>query len=170
MATCKVDFPYKAKESHELSLEVGDLIRNCVRIFQISNYELKKGFFTGKYLYSSSSETFFSGWRQGDLNGRTGMFPDNCATQIEPKPKTKTKQFVAAFKHVARNDRELSFEIGDIIMFKRDIKKGWTKVEIENGDSGFYPTNFVKVIISRFHTPFRDNFTKKTFEQKVTGI
>jgi GGDEF domain-containing protein len=46
MATFKVDFPYKATESDELSLEVGELIRNCVQ---------KED---GKYLYRYSSELF----------------------------------------------------------------------------------------------------------------
>ena len=68
------------------------------------------------------------------------------------KPKPKTKQFVASFKYVASNEDELSFEIGDIVTFIEDIEEGWAKGEIENGDSGLYPTNFVKVIISRFHT------------------
>jgi len=134
MATYKVDFPYKATESDELSLEVGDLIRNCV---------LKE-----------------DGWLEGDLNGRTGMFPDNFATKIADaerkdkkppppaplKPKPKTKQFVAAFKYVASNEDELSFEVGDIITFIEDIEEGWAKGEIENGDSGLYPTNFVKAV------------------------
>jgi hypothetical protein len=68
------------------------------------------------------------------------------------KPKPKTKQFVASFKYVASNEDELSFEIGDMITFTEDIEEGWAKGETENGDSGLYPTNFVKVIISCFHT------------------
>ncbi|CBY30464.1 unnamed protein product [Oikopleura dioica] len=133
MATFKVDFPYKATESDELSLEVGDLIRNCVQ---------KE-----------------DGWLEGDLNGRTGMFPDNFATKIADerkdkkppppaplKPKPKTKHFEAAFKYVASNEDELSFEVGDIITFIEDIEEGWAKGEIDNGDSGLYPTNFVKAV------------------------
>ena len=46
-----VEFEYEAKEDDELSMNVGDVITNVVRIMD--------------------------GWCEGSLNGKRGMFPDN---------------------------------------------------------------------------------------------
>ena len=62
------------------------------------------------------------------------------------KPKPKVKHFKATFPYKASNEDELSFAAGDIITFIEEIEDGWAKGELESGQSGLYPTNFVKVI------------------------
>ena len=46
-----MDFEYDAKEDDELTMNVGDIITNVVRVSD--------------------------GWSEGTLNGKRGMFPDN---------------------------------------------------------------------------------------------
>lgn len=47
-----VEFDYEAEHEDELSLRLGDVIKNVRRISE-------------------------EGWMEGDLNGRRGLFPDN---------------------------------------------------------------------------------------------
>ena len=54
--TARVIFSYEAEQDGELSLEVGDVIKNIV-------------------------DTDV-GWCEGELNGKRGMFPDNFVEEI----------------------------------------------------------------------------------------
>ena len=54
--TARVTFSYKAEQEDELSLEVGDVIKNIVD----TNV----------------------GWCEGELNGKRGMFPNNFVEEI----------------------------------------------------------------------------------------
>ena len=56
----EVKFDYDAEQPDELSLHVGDIIRNC---------KLLK-----------------DGWLEGELNGKRGIFPDNFVAKKEITP------------------------------------------------------------------------------------
>ena len=50
------------------------------------------------------------------------------------------------FPYRGSDKDELSFEEGQRIIFKEDVKEGWAKGELEStGDIGLYPTNFVQI-------------------------
>ena len=118
-----------------------------------------------------------SGWMEGTLNGKRGMFPDNFVKvqkqtkkvncngrrsssnwifqSIPPpppsiKPKKEVKIFVAAYTYDAANKDELSFKEGQKIEFIEDLEDGWaTGKLLDNGIIGLYPTNFVEVCLGK---------------------
>jgi hypothetical protein len=139
MASYQVEFAYAGVEDDEITLEIGDIINDCVQ---------KE-----------------DGWLEGELNGKRGMFPDNFVKKINPtkaaksgapppipshKPKPeslkKDKLFKAVFAYRASNGDELSFEEGAQITFLKEVEDGWAKGELSNGTIGLYPTNFVVAV------------------------
>ena len=116
-----------------------------------------------------------SGWMEGTLNGKRGMFPDNFVKvqkqtkkvyfqgrflptiiffyfqSIPPpppsiKPKKEVKIFLATYAYDAANKDELSFKVGQKIEFIEDLEDGWaTGKLLDSGIIGLYPTNFVEV-------------------------
>ena len=58
--TARVTFNYVAEQEDELSLEVGAIIRN------IKDVDV--------------------GWCQGELNGKTGLFPNNFVEEVDITP------------------------------------------------------------------------------------
>uniref|UniRef100_A0A671ND77 Osteoclast-stimulating factor 1 n=1 Tax=Sinocyclocheilus anshuiensis TaxID=1608454 RepID=A0A671ND77_9TELE len=65
-----VEFEYEAAHEDELTLRLGDVIRNVRRMEE-------------------------EGWMEGDLNGKRGLFPDNFVKEVkkdEPKSKDEPKE------------------------------------------------------------------------------
>jgi len=56
----EVKFDYVAEQADELTLRVGDIIKNC-RLVE-------------------------DGWMEGELNGKRGIFPDNFVAKAEITP------------------------------------------------------------------------------------
>ena len=56
----EVKFDYDAEQPDELTLHVGDIIRNCKQVED--------------------------GWLEGELNGKRGIFPDNFVVKKEITP------------------------------------------------------------------------------------
>lgn len=70
MVEVVVEFEYEASHEDELTLRLGDVIRNVRRIEE-------------------------EGWMEGDLNGKRGLFPDNFVKEVkkeEPKSKEEPKE------------------------------------------------------------------------------
>ncbi|XP_042603354.1 CD2-associated protein-like isoform X2 [Cyprinus carpio] len=70
MVEVVVEFEYEAVHEDELTLKLGDVIRNVRRIDE-------------------------EGWMEGDLNGKRGLFPDNFVKEVkkdEPKSKEEPKE------------------------------------------------------------------------------
>lgn len=68
---CEAKYPYKAQNSDELNLKIGDIVT-------ILNQEAQD-----------------PGWWYGELNGQTGVFPDNFVVLLsggDDKQKTDKKQ------------------------------------------------------------------------------
>ena len=55
----EVKFDYDAEQPDELTLKVGDIIRNCKLVED--------------------------GWMEGELNGKRGIFPDNFVVPAKPE-------------------------------------------------------------------------------------
>ena len=53
-------FNYDAKQPDELTLRVGNIIKNC--------------------------EVVEDGWMEGEINGKRGIFPDNFVKEVEVAP------------------------------------------------------------------------------------
>nr|XP_033475612.1 CD2-associated protein isoform X1 [Epinephelus lanceolatus] len=166
-----VEYEYDALHDDELTLRLGDIIKNV------------------RYIEED-------GWMEGDLNGKRGLFPDNFVKELKkeskdvketmsepkeeasqpprreksagnvanlvqrmstigiptggflPQPpaaakKPKKRQCKALFEYQPQNEDELELKVGDIIDITEEVEEGWWSGNL-NGKSGLFPSNFVK--------------------------
>ncbi|XP_067399560.1 CD2-associated protein [Emydura macquarii macquarii] len=158
-----VEYDYDAVHDDELTIRVGEIIRNVKKIEE-------------------------EGWLEGDLNGKRGMFPDNFVKEVkkDPEPKddglpvkrerhgtvaslvqrmstyglpaggfqphpqsksfrkkSKKRQCKVLFEYIPQNEDELELKVGDVIDINEEVEEGWWNGTL-NGKSGLFPSNFVK--------------------------
>ncbi|KAK1338332.1 hypothetical protein QTO34_001447 [Cnephaeus nilssonii] len=158
-----VEYDYDAVHDDELTIRVGEIIRNVKKLQE-------------------------EGWLEGELNGRRGMFPDNFVKEIkreteskddnlpirrerhgnvaslvqristyglpaggiQPHPPTKNikkkikkRQCKVLFEYIPQNDDELELKVGDIIDINDEVEEGWWSGTLNN-KLGLFPSNFVK--------------------------
>ncbi|XP_047193941.1 CD2-associated protein isoform X3 [Hippoglossus stenolepis] len=166
-----VEYEYDALHEDELTLGIGDIIKNVRYIDE-------------------------DGWMEGDLNGKRGLFPDNFVKELkkeskevketknEPKEETsqpqrreksagnvanlvqrmstigiptggfqpqppaaakkpKRRQCKALFDYQPQNEDELELKAGEIIDIIEEVEEGWWNGNV-NCKSGLFPSNFVK--------------------------
>ncbi|XP_031204650.1 CD2-associated protein isoform X2 [Mastomys coucha] len=158
-----VEYDYDAVHDDELTIRVGEIIRNVKKLQE-------------------------EGWLEGELNGRRGMFPDNFVKEIkretEPKDdnlpikrerhgnvaslvqristyglpaggiqphpqtkaikkKTKKRQCKVLFDYSPQNEDELELTVGDVIDVIEEVEEGWWSGTLNN-KLGLFPSNFVK--------------------------
>lgn len=158
-----VEYDYDAVHDDELTIRVGEIIRNVKKLQE-------------------------EGWLEGELNGRRGMFPDNFVKEIkretEPKDdnlpikrerpgnvaslvqristyglpaggiqphpqtkamkkKTKKRQCKVLFEYSPQNEDELELTVGDVIDVIEEVEEGWWSGTLNN-KLGLFPSNFVK--------------------------
>ncbi|XP_041511414.1 CD2-associated protein [Microtus oregoni] len=163
MVDYMVEYDYDAVHDDELSIRVGEIIRNVKKLQE-------------------------EGWLEGELNGRRGMFPDNFVKEIkretepkdnnlpikrerhgnvaslvqristyglpaggiQPHPQTKTlkkktkkRQCKVLFDYLPQNEDELVLTVGDIIDINEEVEEGWWSGTLNN-KLGLFPSNFVK--------------------------
>uniref|UniRef100_A0A8C2GHI5 Osteoclast-stimulating factor 1 n=1 Tax=Cyprinus carpio TaxID=7962 RepID=A0A8C2GHI5_CYPCA len=156
-----VEFEYEAVHEDELTLRLGDVIRNVRRIDE-------------------------EGWMEGDLNGKRGLFPDNFVKEVkkdEPKSKEEPKEAkeVKEVKDESPIQRRPSGNVASLVQristygipaggiglqprsqpraSKKSasvvVEDGWWSGSM-NGKSGLFPSNFVKEIESAEETETSD--------------
>lgn len=158
-----VEYDYDAVHDDELTIRVGEIIRNVKKLQE-------------------------EGWLEGELNGRRGMFPDNFVKEIkretdpkddnlpikrerpgnvaslvqristyglpaggiQPHPqtkamkkKTKKRQCKVLFEYSPQNEDELELTVGDVIDVIEEVEEGWWSGTLNN-KLGLFPSNFVK--------------------------
>ncbi|CAH7220258.1 Cd2ap [Phodopus roborovskii] len=158
-----VEYDYDAIHDDELTIRVGEIIRNVKKLQE-------------------------EGWLEGELNGRRGMFPDNFVKEIkretepkddnlpikrerhgnvaslvqristyglpaggiQPHPQTKTikkktkkRQCKVLFDYTPQNEDELELAVGDVIDINEEVEEGWWSGTLNN-KLGLFPSNFVK--------------------------
>ncbi|XP_008581909.1 PREDICTED: CD2-associated protein [Galeopterus variegatus] len=158
-----VEYDYDAIHDDELTIRVGEIIRNVKKLQE-------------------------EGWLEGELNGRRGMFPDNFVKEIkreteskddnlpikrerhgnvaslvqristyglpaggiQPHPQTKNikkkikkRQCKVLFEYTPQNEDELELKVGDIIDINEEVEEGWWSGTLNN-KLGLFPSNFVK--------------------------
>ncbi|XP_030577525.1 CD2-associated protein isoform X2 [Archocentrus centrarchus] len=163
-----VEFDYVALHDDELTLRLGDIIKNV------------------RYIEED-------GWMEGDLNGKRGLFPDNFVKELKKDPKDgsqttdepkdaqpqkrekvgnvaglvqrisvlgiptgafqppvppaskkpKKRQCKVLYEYQPQNEDELELKVGDIVDINEEVEEGWWN-GTSNGKSGLFPSNFVK--------------------------
>ncbi|XP_053794957.1 CD2-associated protein isoform X2 [Vidua chalybeata] len=140
-----VEYDYDAVHDDELTIRVGEIIRNVKKLEE-------------------------EGWLEGELNGRRGMFPDNFVKEVkkdvEPKDdavplrreksgnvaslvqrmssyglpaggfqphppskgfkkRSKKRQCKVLFEYIPQNEDELELKLGDVIDIIDEVEEGW---------------------------------------------
>ncbi|CAH2245765.1 CD2-associated isoform X1 [Pelobates cultripes] len=158
-----VEYDYDAEHEDELTMRVGDIIRNVKKLEE-------------------------EGWLEGEIHGRRGAFPDNFVKEIkkdaEPKDehiatkrekpgnvaslvqrmsvygipgmgpppqakplkkKSKKRQCKVLFDYLPQNEDELELKAGEILDIIEEVEEGWWSGS-HGGKSGLFPSNFVKEV------------------------
>uniref|UniRef100_A0A1A8G8Z5 Osteoclast-stimulating factor 1 n=1 Tax=Nothobranchius korthausae TaxID=1143690 RepID=A0A1A8G8Z5_9TELE len=168
MVEAVVEFDYEAQQDDELTLAVGDVIKNIRRDD--------------------------GGWWEGELGGRRGLFPDNFVREIKKegkrdggqasmlrselsngraspvldqsaRPSKKGEQIrkrrcKAAFSYVPQHEDELELKVGDVIEVITEVEEGWWEGFL-NGKVGMFPSNFTKEVLTESETPSLDTPTSQ---------
>ncbi|XP_075717083.1 CD2-associated protein isoform X2 [Rhinoderma darwinii] len=155
-----VEYDYEAVHEDELTLRVGDVIKNVKKLDE-------------------------EGWMEGEIHGKRGAFPDNFVKEMkkdaEPKDenlhkreksgnvanlvqrmsvigipgmgqpppsrsskkKSKKRQCKALFDYIPQNEDELELKVGDVLEITEEVEEGWWSGTV-HGRSGLFPSNFVK--------------------------
>ncbi|XP_060641239.2 CD2-associated protein [Anolis sagrei] len=158
-----VEYDYDAVHDDELTIRVGEIIRNVKKLEE-------------------------EGWLEGELNGKRGLFPDNFVKEVQKeteskdddlpvkrerhgnvanlvqrmstyglpagafqphsqgkglKRRSKKRQCKVMFEYIPQNEDELELKLGDIIDIHEEVEEGWWSGTL-NGKSGLFPSNFVK--------------------------
>ncbi|XP_061193527.1 uncharacterized protein LOC133201750 isoform X2 [Saccostrea echinata] len=186
MVEVLVEFDYDAEQEDELTIKVGDIIKNV---------QMSEG-----------------GWWEGELNGKKGMFPDNFVKVIEKKKEEPKKDLLVAqqrssvkelasklkdvhvgaapqkrkdhhhtekrkkakvlFDYEPENEDELKIEVGDIVEVIKQEEEGWWE-GVVNGKTGVFPSNFVEVIEEESNEVAPDTPQEEKHEvkgKKVMGV
>lgn len=93
-----------------------------------------------------------SGWWQGELNGRVGMFPSNFVEVVDPNAPTKEVaseqkelggQCKVLYDYKADSDSELTIKEGELLTVESE-DEGWFFGFNSKGESGRFPSNYVQ--------------------------
>jgi uncharacterized membrane-anchored protein YhcB (DUF1043 family) len=91
-----------------------------------------------------------SGWWQGELNGRVGMFPSNFVEVVDPNAATNSSeqkelggQCKVLYDYNADSDSELTIKEGEVLTVESE-DEGWFFGFNSKGESGRFPSNYVQ--------------------------
>eukprot|EP01095_Lingulamoeba_sp_RSL-Kostka_P004491 TRINITY_DN15737_c0_g1_i2.p1 TRINITY_DN15737_c0_g1~~TRINITY_DN15737_c0_g1_i2.p1 ORF type:complete len:283 (+),score=96.72 TRINITY_DN15737_c0_g1_i2:603-1451(+) len=125
---CRALYDYQQSDSNELSFSAGDVIT----ILQKDP----------------------SGWWQGELDGRIGVFPSvdwvqeiNESNEIVPPSNQPVVQYKcqANYDYAAQNQYEISIKAGETLTIEGE-EEGWYCGTNSSGQFGRYPSNFCTLI------------------------
>jgi len=116
--TAKALYEYTAADNTEISFQVDDIV-TVLRVDE-------------------------SGWWEGEIQGKRGLFPGNHVELIESS-KTGTRKCRAAYDFKAEEVGELSIIEGEIITVLEETE-GWYMGMNARGQKGLFPANFVELL------------------------
>lgn len=137
----KVLFDYQKVEVDELTLQVGDIIKNVIVVPDVD------------------------GWCEGETDGNRGMFPSNfveflpSTTPVEPpsqlnqllitadcsSPDVAGCKAIVRFVYDATAEDELTLKVDDVVDVIAEVEPGWWQGSL-NGKTGVFPDNFCELL------------------------
>ncbi|XP_067880929.1 opsin-5 isoform X2 [Heterodontus francisci] len=135
MVEVTVEYDYEALHEDELTLRVGDLIRNEIK----KDRETKEETPVIKREKSGNVANLVQ--RMSHFGFPVGGFPH------QPKSlrrrRSKKRHCEALFDYIPQNEDELEIKTGDVVEIIEEVEEGWWK-GILNEKAGLFPSNFVK--------------------------
>jgi len=116
----KAIYTYSTAEPNELSFSEGDVI---------------------KVTYQDDS-----GWWEGELNGRVGVFPSNHVVYLEDTGAQSFDKCKAMYDYKAEDADELSIFTGDVLTIEDEDDEGWYYGRNAAGLYGKFPSNYVELL------------------------
>jgi hypothetical protein len=91
-------------------------------------------------------------------NSPHGLSSPLLLQEAQPKIHAKTnatvkEKAIARYAFSAQKEKDLSFNVGDIITVEKKRNNGWWIGSLDNGQQGYFPTNYVELFASPDEAP-----------------
>ncbi|XP_051881133.1 CD2-associated protein isoform X2 [Pristis pectinata] len=140
MVEVTVEYDYEAAQEDELTLRVGDLIKNEIR----RDGDAKEENPVSKREKSGNVANLVQ--RMSTFGFPIGGFPSQPRSLR--RRRSKKRHCEATFDYIPQNEDELEIKTGDVIEIIEEVEEGWWK-GILNEKTGLFPSNFVKELIDQ---------------------
>ncbi|XP_035731286.1 intersectin-1-like isoform X10 [Vespa mandarinia] len=162
----------------DIKTQMKNLVADCKKLYitfedkKIKILELRASIGTGVATDYTTSAWGDSAWGDTGTTINDNDWPVNdtaIITNITEKPNAEVMKYRALYEFVARNQDEISFQPGDIILVPpvQNAEPGWMAGEIR-GHTGWFPESYVEPIDSNASTDStfmqQDSMEKRTLE------
>ncbi|XP_078256280.1 CD2-associated protein isoform X3 [Rhinoraja longicauda] len=140
MVEVTAEYDYEAAHDDELTLRVGDLIKNELK----RDTDTKEDNAFSKREKSGNVANLVQ--RMSTFGFPIGGFPSQPRSLRRRRSKKRLCE--ATFDYVPQNEDELEIKTGDVIEVVEEVEEGWWK-GLLNEKTGLFPCNFVKELIDQ---------------------
>ncbi|XP_007555786.1 SH3 domain-containing kinase-binding protein 1 isoform X3 [Poecilia formosa] len=150
-----VEFDYEAQQDDELTLTVGDIIKNIRRDdggWWEGELAGRRGFFPDNFVRELKKEGKRDGGQAGMIkselsNGRASPVSDTSVRPGKKGEQIRKRRCKASFSYAPQHEDELELKVGDVIEIIAEVEEGWWE-GVLNGKIGMFPSNFTKEILA----------------------
>ncbi|XP_043959980.1 SH3 domain-containing kinase-binding protein 1 isoform X3 [Gambusia affinis] len=155
-----VEFDYEAQQDDELTLTVGDIIKNIRRDdggWWEGELGGRRGFFPDNFVRELKKDGKRDGGQAGMIkselsNGRASPVSDTSVRPGKKGEQIRKRRCKASFSYAPQHEDELELKVGDVIEIIAEVEEGWWE-GVLNGKIGMFPSNFTKEILADSDAP-----------------
>ncbi|XP_054915382.1 SH3 domain-containing kinase-binding protein 1 isoform X3 [Poeciliopsis prolifica] len=160
MVEAVVEFDYEAQQDDELTLTVGDIIKNIRRDdggWWEGELGGRRGFFPDNFVRELKKEGKRDGGQVGMIkselsNGRASPVSDTSMRPGKKGEQIRKRRCKASFSYAPQHEDELELKVGDVIEIIAEVEEGWWE-GLLNGKIGMFPSNFTKEMLADSDAP-----------------
>ncbi|XP_043959979.1 SH3 domain-containing kinase-binding protein 1 isoform X2 [Gambusia affinis] len=160
MVEAVVEFDYEAQQDDELTLTVGDIIKNIRRDdggWWEGELGGRRGFFPDNFVRELKKDGKRDGGQAGMIkselsNGRASPVSDTSVRPGKKGEQIRKRRCKASFSYAPQHEDELELKVGDVIEIIAEVEEGWWE-GVLNGKIGMFPSNFTKEILADSDAP-----------------
>ncbi|XP_008394694.1 SH3 domain-containing kinase-binding protein 1 isoform X5 [Poecilia reticulata] len=155
-----VEFDYEAQQDDELTLTVGDIIKNIRQDdggWWEGELAGRRGFFPDNFVRELKKEGKRDGGQAGMIkselsNGRASPVSDTSVRPGKKGEQIRKRRCKASFSYAPQHEDELELKVGDVIEIIAEVEEGWWE-GVLNGKIGMFPSNFTKEVLADSDAP-----------------